>query len=228
MAPTSIDGTDISSVTIDGTEVQEITADGQVVYTAIPDPVTTQFDNPSDWTISSENGDAEFTTDSTYVKSGSYAFLTETNNNDAEHIVTSDTEEEALFGEANFYYYTNNNSFYSFGVIVREQSAGGEALGAVVNRGTLELIEGTVGSYTELKSTSAGVNLTEGSFNEVTIAVREGDNNPYATVTVDGESYQTAEAESKVTSKGRFGIGMPNAGSTGGNSSYDDLTFTYL
>jgi len=35
MAPTSIDGTDVSGITIDGTEVQEITQDGDVVFTGL-------------------------------------------------------------------------------------------------------------------------------------------------------------------------------------------------
>ena len=37
MAPTSIDGSDITSATIDGQDVSEITVDGQTVFTAIPD-----------------------------------------------------------------------------------------------------------------------------------------------------------------------------------------------
>jgi len=37
MAPTSIDGNDITGATIDGQDVSEITVDGQTVFTAIPD-----------------------------------------------------------------------------------------------------------------------------------------------------------------------------------------------
>ena len=47
MAPTSIDGTEITGATIDGEEVQEITVDGQVAYTAgpdIPDSAIAHFD----------------------------------------------------------------------------------------------------------------------------------------------------------------------------------------
>ena len=37
MAPTSIDGTEITGATIDGQDVSEITVDGETVFTAIPD-----------------------------------------------------------------------------------------------------------------------------------------------------------------------------------------------
>lgn len=37
MAPTSIDGSDITGATIDGQDVSEITVDGDVVFTAVPD-----------------------------------------------------------------------------------------------------------------------------------------------------------------------------------------------
>lgn len=37
MAPTSIDGNEITGATIDGQDVSEITVDGQTVFTAIPD-----------------------------------------------------------------------------------------------------------------------------------------------------------------------------------------------
>ena len=39
MAPTSIDGTEITGATIDGQDVSEITVDGETVFTAIPDSV---------------------------------------------------------------------------------------------------------------------------------------------------------------------------------------------
>ena len=42
MAPTNIDGTEITGATIDGQDVSEITVDGETVFTAIPDSYTSQ------------------------------------------------------------------------------------------------------------------------------------------------------------------------------------------
>ena len=44
MAPTSIDGTEITGATIDGQDVSEITVDGETVFTAIPDSVVDNFE----------------------------------------------------------------------------------------------------------------------------------------------------------------------------------------
>jgi len=51
MAPTSIDGNEITGATIDGQDVSEITVDGQTVFTAIPDSVVDSFEDGdvSDW-----------------------------------------------------------------------------------------------------------------------------------------------------------------------------------
>ena len=46
MAPTSIDGTEITGATIDGQDVSEITVDGETVFTAIPDIVDNFEDLP--------------------------------------------------------------------------------------------------------------------------------------------------------------------------------------
>jgi len=43
MAPTSIDGNEITGATIDGQDVSEITVDGQTVFTAIPDSAIHRF-----------------------------------------------------------------------------------------------------------------------------------------------------------------------------------------
>jgi len=45
MAPTSIDGNEITGATIDGQDVSEITVDGQTVFTAIPDSVVDSFED---------------------------------------------------------------------------------------------------------------------------------------------------------------------------------------
>ena len=44
MAPTSIDGTEITGATIDGQDVSEITVDGETVFTAIPDSAIYYWD----------------------------------------------------------------------------------------------------------------------------------------------------------------------------------------
>ena len=51
MAPTSIDGTEITGATIDGQDVSEITVDGETVFTAIPDSVIEDFEqnNLNSW-----------------------------------------------------------------------------------------------------------------------------------------------------------------------------------
>jgi len=45
MAPTSIDGTEITGATIDGQDVSEITVDGETVFTAIPDSTVSRSDD---------------------------------------------------------------------------------------------------------------------------------------------------------------------------------------
>ena len=45
MAPTSIDGTEITGATIDGQDVSEITVDGETVFTAIPDSIVYDFED---------------------------------------------------------------------------------------------------------------------------------------------------------------------------------------
>ena len=77
MAPTSIDGTDISSVTIDGTEVQEITADGQVVYTSGPDIPDSAlfgwpFDEGSSTSVADEIGNEDGTVNGATWVTGDY------------------------------------------------------------------------------------------------------------------------------------------------------------
>ena len=76
MAPTSIDGTEITGATIDGQDVSEITVDGETVFTAIPDSGVSRWEFEQDYTDSwgpndgNPVGSPSFTTD---FAVGSYA-----------------------------------------------------------------------------------------------------------------------------------------------------------
>jgi len=63
MAPTNIDGTEITGATIDGQDVSEITVDGDTVFTAIPDSVVHHyhFDEGSGTTATDSEGAADAT-----------------------------------------------------------------------------------------------------------------------------------------------------------------------
>ena len=78
MAPTSIDGNDITGATIDGQDVSEITVDGDVVFTAGPEVVFNfESGDLSNWRNTSQTS---ITT--SIVNEGTYACLSDDNSKD--------------------------------------------------------------------------------------------------------------------------------------------------
>lgn len=185
------------------------------------------FENSSQWELFSSNGDVQFTTDSRYVYEGAQALVTDPNNNNGKHLaIYNGLSSGVRFAEATYKYYCPNPTYYSFGMVVREQSPGGDALGAVVNSGSLQLIEGQLGSYEVLASTPVDFDLDYWQYIDVDlIGVRESTNgDPYAIATVAGRTYSTPTAPTSLGA-GRVGVGTPNAGVTGGPSAFDLVEF---
>lgn len=195
--------------------------------------VSTGFETPGDWTVTSQNGNASINTSN--PRSGSYSFESDPNNNDKDHIATYDAGlTNTKFAEADFYYYPGNGNYYAVALVVREGSAGGDALLAALTitsgSGKLKILEGQVGSYTVLTSTSVSQSINAGSWNSVYMAVKEGasSGDVYGEITIGGNTYTTSDVTPNITSGGRVGLGEADVTNTGGQNYFDDENITKL